>query len=670
MTTKRSAQIYVTNSTGARALIRLYHKNRTYGVQSVSDTVDAGESVGPLHVEFDTEVGSYDVMDYWAVHVFVQSGVAAGEYVNAGSHLQPAWKECQLKHQDADKSLAFYVTSRMFVIRLDSGSCPDELHRIGRYRPINNVFVLMLENHSFDNIFGQSDIPGITHATTADSNTYNGVKYEVQSGAPPGMPTDPGHEFLDVVDQLAGTGYPFGGPYPSIDNSGFARNYATSTTETKVLPTPDQIGCIMRGFTAAQLPVITSLARDFAVCDHWFSSLPGPTWPNRFFVHGASSAGLDHSPNAGETFEWEVLSGFRYPRGSIFDALTRAGLKWRVYNDNTSAYSSHPAGAASGGEVPQVTALQGINLTDVESLKHFADDLRSPYPWNYTFIEPHYGDIITTYSGGSSQHPKDDVAAGERLISAVYSALRNSPLWSTSVLIITYDEHGGFYDSVRPGAAPAPNDGSDSSLNRYGFDFRQYGVRVPAVVVSPWVRPGTVDKAVRDHSSILATLEALFALPPLTDRDRQANDLTPLFSLASPRTDCPAATPEPPPSTRPPVVAEDPAAHDALPLPEEGNVPGFMAIYLKTDLELSSGSPAERAMIIDAFKRIKTIGDARQYVAAVLRKVAEVRALRAADAAAKRTAADRVATAQRLAAERLAAASAADAGPTPPSDDR
>jgi phospholipase C len=141
------------------------------------------------------------------------------------------------------------------------------------------------------------------------------------------MPTDPGHEFTDVVEQLAGPGatYPPFGKYPQINNSGFASNYATAKTEGPTPPAAD-IGDIVKCFdTPSQLPVLQYLASQFVVCDQWFSSLPGPTWPNRFFLHGASSNGLDHSPTKEEMAERESVKGFRYPNGSIFDAMNAAG---------------------------------------------------------------------------------------------------------------------------------------------------------------------------------------------------------------------------------------------------------------------------------------------------------------------------------------------------------
>ena len=103
-------------------------------------------------------------------------------------------------------------------------------------------------------------------------------------------------------------------------------------------PTAAHIGDIMLGFqTAAQLPTSYALATSFAVCDHWFSSIPGPTWPNRMFVHAASSAGLDHSPSTAQIVQWESVSGFAFPHGSIYQALTAGGLHWRIYKDNNDA---------------------------------------------------------------------------------------------------------------------------------------------------------------------------------------------------------------------------------------------------------------------------------------------------------------------------------------------
>src|SRR5207253_3461968 len=170
----------------------------------------------------------------------------------------------------------------------------------------------------------------------------------------------------------------------------------------------------------------------------------------------------------------------------------------------------------------------------------FANDIASSdYPYRYTFIEPSYGNILNnTYMGGTSQHPLDDVTGGERLIKETYEALRKSPLWKNSLLIITWDEHGGFYDHVAPPAAVPPGDEpKNRNTNQWGFKFDRYGVRVPAVVVSPLIQKNSIDHRLYDHSSIPATIEKLFGLKALTQRDANANNLTPLLSLTTPRTD-------------------------------------------------------------------------------------------------------------------------------------
>jgi phospholipase C len=492
--------------------------------------------------------------------------------------------------------------------------------------PITNVFVLMLENRSFDHMLALSGIPGIIAATTSDSNAYNGTVYNFRGDAPGSMPTDPGHEFTDVVEQLAGQGASYSpyGPYPPIDNSGFAANYAVTTTEGSPPPAAD-VGDIMAGFdTQSQLPALYQLATNFVLCDQWFSSLPGPTWPNRFFLHGASSDGLDHSPTTPEMVEWESVDGFRYPNGSIFDAMNAAEITYRLYHDTNGPIE---------GAVSQVSAIHGIELWDVHPLSDLANDIQQNYPYQYTFIEPNYGDVAGgTYENGTSQHPMDGVAGGESLISWVYETIRNSPIWESSLLIITYDEHGGFYDHFAPGPAQPPDDGSQGSKwNTYGFNFSQYGVRVPAVVVSPWTGAGVVDHTVYDHASVLATLEWLYGLSPLTDRDGAAASLHGLISTTL-RKDTPMALDRPAsrPPQKPPLTPEERAARDLEPVPEGSLLKGFLGVLLKADSKLSA-NPAERAAAVARFRSVRTRGDARAYIREVMAKVEAVRAAQRKD---------------------------------------
>jgi phospholipase C len=497
---------------------------------------------------------------------------------------------------------------------------------------IKNVFVLMLENRSFDHMLGFSGITGtdavtgqktqLNGLTGTESNSYQGVTYTVAPNANRVMPVGPGHEFLDAVEQLCGPGasYQAGSVYPEINNSGFVANYAASPSPGEGNAHGD-LGEILRGYSPDQLPVLNALARNFAVCDNWFSSLPGPTLPNRYFLYGASSGGLDNSPSSPEMLEWEYASGFKLPNGSIFDALKKR-LPHSAYRIYTGCWLS------------MVGTLHGITGFDIHSFDHFEKEVAAKdYPWAFTLIEPDYGDIVgNTFTRGTSQHPLDDVAGGEKLIKQVYEAIRNSPHWETSLLIVTWDEHGGFYDHVTPPRAVAPGDNAGSKHNKYGFTFEQYGVRVPAVVISPLIPANVIDHRLYDHASVPATLEKLFGLAPLTQRDANANDVTPLLSLSTPRTDAPLRLPDPAP--------RDQTSEDQLRLNFQrgesgadqtvdiGKLPGFLHIAAKHDLELSS--PEQRQAITARVAAIRTRKQAQQYMAEVEAKLRAMQVSRSA----------------------------------------
>jgi phospholipase C len=615
--TQETASAFVTNGFDGHATITLYHKNSSYGTQCGVWFANPGQQVGPLEVLFPVGGGSGLVLDYWAIEVAVQDGSSPGIYRNGGWVSSTPWKECQLQKADVGQSLPLSVDTATFSIDLPSGGCTASMSRASDYVAVDHVFVLMLENHSFDNMLAFSGIPGIQVATTANSNTFDGTTYSVSTPAPASMPTDPGHNFCNVLTQLCGEGtttQPWT-PYPStITNSGFVADYQTQT--------PNELNNIMACLdTPSQITVLPQLAAEFAVCDQWFSSLPGPTWPNRFFLHGASSGGWSNSPGGTQEVIWmSPLLGFKYPSGnSIFDTLGAAGWQWRIYVDES--------GPAIGG-IPMVAALKGVTYgLDCHPFANFADDLQNPYPYAYTFIEPNYGDVSSTYEGGSSQHPLDSPTGGENLIKALYEAVRSSPFWSRSVLIVTYDEHGGFYDSVAPGRATPPGDGSpnDSSINSAGFMFDHYGVRVPAVIVSPLIPQATVDHTLYDHTSVLATLESLFGLTALTNRDKGANNLLHLLSLTTPRTDCPTTLTAPPP---PELAARALVAPDIdrQPLPASGDVHAPLQVALKIDLELSGADSVAQTAARARFKAVVTRGDAAAYATDVMTRARAARA--------------------------------------------
>ena len=260
----------------------------------------------------------------------------------------------------------------------------------------------------------------------------------------------------------------------------------------------------------------------------------------------------------------------------------------------------------------------------MSSLEDFEDDLADGYVARYTFIEPAYGEIIDdTYRPGSSQHPMDGIAPGDRLVARVYNAIRNSPLWDNSLLIVTYDEHGGFYDSgIPPQPAPPPNDGTGPGQNPHNFDFSVYGVRVPTLVVSPWVAKGVVDHCLYHHGSVLATVERLYGLDPLTDRDAKAQDLRGLLTgTMRPDSDCPRVLPEvEPPADA--VAGEEPAgAPDDEPIEASGNLPAFLFVARKAHRKLVGDKAA-----LTRFQPVRTRGDARRYLEEVMPQLEAARA--------------------------------------------
>jgi len=487
-------------------------------------------------------------------------------------------------------------------------------------RLIHHVFVLMLENRSFDHMLGFSGITGTdpaTHEQTAvngldgtQENSYGGARYPVTAGADDSMPFDPAHEFPDVLVQLSGAGatYQPGGPYPSIDNSGFVDNYVKAGGKAN----PAEI---MKCFTPSELPVLNALARYFAVCDNWSASMPGPTFPNRLFAMAGSSGGLDRSPSTAQLVKWETVQGFTFEHGSLFDALTANQHTWRIYRGDRGPVS---------GSLPSAGALKNVQLAlDVRGYSRFANDLQGNYPYEFTWIEPNYGSAVDdTYRGGTSQHPVDDVTAGEQLIKDTYEAIRNSPIWQSSVLIVTWDEHGGFYDHVAPAAAVEPGDKimTPGDVNQFGFVFDRYGVRVPAVVVSPFIEANLVDHRAYDHASIPATVERLFGFGALTQRDAHAADVTPLLTRSTPR-DTPTHLPNPAVSAKPAALAAPLSAAGAAEPVGHSNLAGFVHVALRIHLQMTP--PEEHPAILAHVAALTTRGDALAYLEDIASKFNE-----------------------------------------------
>ncbi len=311
---------------------------------------------------------------------------------------------------------------------------------------------------------------------------------------------DPGELWTDINQQIFGTAQPPPGAAPTMQ--GFVRNYLAQ------VPAPATPAAVMHYFTPEQVPVISTLAREFAVCDCWHAAAPCQTWPNRFFVHTATANG--HENNA--------PSHFPYLMPTIFDRLSEAGQDWKIY--------FHDA--------PQALTLTRLweHIDGFRLYDEFREDAANGTLPAYSFIEPRY---FPDLSLPNDEHPPHVVTLGEQLIADIYNALRSGPGWAKTLLIVTYDEHGGCYDHVAPPAAIPPGPVATTP-----FAFDRYGVRVPAVLVSPYIAPGTVLRAPAggppfDHTSIIATLRRRFALgAPLSLRDQAAPDLAGVLTLATP----------------------------------------------------------------------------------------------------------------------------------------
>jgi phospholipase C len=444
--------------------------------------------------------------------------------------------------------------------------------------PIEHVFVLMLENRSFNHLFTYSGIPGLTGVDQTRTNkTSTGVSVPVSNAAPDVAASDAKHEFEDVDQQIYNA--PRSKPNRAKTMDGFV-----------ISSNPDAMQCI----DPAKLPVLTELGRQFLVCDNWFSSMPGPTWPNRFFVHAGSSGGLSNSPSTLTTMGsiiWSRL-GFSFDNGTLFDAVQKAGKTWRVYH---------------GDHFPQVCAIDTMPALFVadpnkfRSFKKFAKDVGSGNVASYTFIEPDYG-IFSKFRNGNSQHPTGALSAGEQLIKDVYEAISsNAAVWSKSMLFVVYDEHGGYHDQAAPQSCTPPGDsprnaGKAAHPPNPPFAFDNYGVRVPAVVVSPLLKPRNVSHELYDHTSVIRTVYDVLGIPGnLTARDAAAKSLAPLLQSTSQF----ATPPKLPPVYSPKAPA--PAAPANTPRPE--SIDGFTRVAAQIDHALQLYEPPMPPAALDQVLR-------------------------------------------------------------------
>lgn len=500
-----------------------------------------------------------------------------------------------------------------------SNAVPESLLKIRRF------VVLMLENRSFDHLVGymKADDPRVaglsgTEGNYPDPNAPVPPPITVRRATRFVMPFDPNHEFEDVEFQLYGPNRAQP-PAPNPPSNPAAMNgfLYSAAAAARGADVPGEAYRVMECFQPDQVTVISTLAREFALFNFWYSSLPGPTWPNRFFVHAATSGGLTDSPD-----DERILAGFWFKSGTIYERLETARCGWRIYHDG----------------LPQTAGIDSLRLeyikwstTCFREMKFFDQDVNSGLLPEYTFIEPRY-DTGHNYLNGNSMHPLNDIRKGELLVKHVYETLRNSPYWGESILIITFDEHGGFYDRISPPATVPTGDDLNYSNPSHPFGFDRLGVRVPAILVSAFTQRGTVvgtdptdPTTTFDHSSIPATVEKRFGLEPLTARDRAANTLDIALNQASPRlspADAPTTLPDPVADTLTTRIATlfqrmPAAARDDAPLSR--NQKSQLALALACDIALTD--PAQHRALRARHDTIRRQEEAAEYMREVETKI-------------------------------------------------
>jgi phospholipase C len=437
---------------------------------------------------------------------------------------------------------------------------------------IDHVVVLALENRSFDHLLGYLVHPdprfdGLLHGGPYANPGWKGsAPVTASPQGKPVLPVDPDHSHDAVMEQLNAKGK---APAWAPNNQGFVTSYER---KGRGLAVPTYGGALRRAMaqlghlfakakpavanrgglamlsqTPQSVPALSKLALEFGVCTRWFASVPGETWPNRNFLHAATSDG-----------ETNIYPRF-YDNTTIFELLEGVGKSWHIYHDDTPQVWAFPA----LWETPDRHA----NWFEFSEFKNHVTGNQLPA---YAFIEPNHrpplhtldhAPIIGQPDVSNNQHPGNnlvddaaydkftapastDFSRADQLITDVYEALRGNPgLFERTLLLITYDEHGGLFDHVPPPtgvAAPGGQASLGARLLRWfwyrkaaPFDFTMLGVRVPALVISPFVPAGTVSDQIHDHASVPATLRALFApnAEPLNARDAKAAPFHSLLTL-------------------------------------------------------------------------------------------------------------------------------------------
>jgi phospholipase C len=406
---------------------------------------------------------------------------------------------------------------------------------------IKHLIVVMMENRSFDNLLGflyadQNNEPprNIPAPSAPVPPSYDGlskpnpssdfwnpsnldyftgnapVKVFATRGTTGPKPFlvpdhDPEEGFDHITDQIMGP------PGSTRDKMrGFLVDYITTDPAN-----PTSANQLMECYSPAQVSVISQLARHYAVSDRWFCSTPNQTLPNRAFLHAGTSMGrVNNLP--------EPL----YDAETIFEVLEATGHSWKVYNDTV---------LMSLGRLQFPQLWDSSVQPHFQGIEQFEQDCRAGVLPEYSFLEPSF------QIEPNDQHPPHDVSLGEQFLLRIWKAVSGGKNWAKTLLVITFDEHGGCYDHVEPPAAQPPD--AQSNPGEQGFRFDRFGVRVPTVLISPYIESGTVfrspSRVPYDHTSILATIRDWLKIPEdkmlKSARVKQAPTLGNVLTRSTPR---------------------------------------------------------------------------------------------------------------------------------------
>ncbi|MGH2842847.1 MAG: alkaline phosphatase family protein [Solirubrobacteraceae bacterium] len=375
---------------------------------------------------------------------------------------------------------------------------------------IEHVVVLMLENHSFDNLLGM--VPHqVRGRRRVDGFRFGRRGKPIDFNPTAALPSVSGP---NVYAALASSPCQKQNVTQSWNASHLSWNHGANNGFVQQCTAQ-----AMWYWDERSMPFTYSLAQYFPIGERYFSSVLAQTYPNRRFFFCGTASGLTATNDA----SYSVPAA----NGTIFDRLLAHGVSWLNYVQPTG----HGTLDASAIIVPNFSRSKAC-LSRIKPISQFFTDAKHGKLQSFSFIDPNY----TT----TSEEDPQDIQAGEQFVASVVSALTHSPLWSKTALFLTYDEHGGYYDHVPPPPAIKPDTivpnqtyaNPGQTLVPGGYD--RYGFRVPLLVISAWARPGYASRVIQDHTSIAAFVERKWNLPAMSFRDANAHPMTDYFDFRGP----------------------------------------------------------------------------------------------------------------------------------------